>query len=112
MTNDHYYRRLALLAGAGISAGFAIGSAIQAIHVKHPDRILAKVKASFQKTGDLDGSWIEHRPVPFKKRASDVLVYRGGVTRQENHHTVVYAFLADIYSGKVLDVWKVATPLS
>lgn len=111
MTNNQRFNQLAILAGLGVSAGLAIGSLIQELRLKRPDRILTDVKASFRKSGALDGAWIEHHPVPFKRFAVQTLVYRGGVIKHEDGRAVAYEFLADTKTGKVVDVWKVSSQL-
>lgn len=111
MTNNQHFSQLAILAGLGISAGLALGALIQDLHLKRPDRILTEVKTSFRKSGALDGAWIEHHPVPFKRFAAQTLVYRGGVIKHEDGQPVAYEFLADTKTGKVVDVWKVTSQL-
>ncbi|GEK28553.1 hypothetical protein [Furfurilactobacillus siliginis] len=106
MSRKQQAGHLTLLAGMGIAAGLGIGAFVRTRQFKHPDHILTNVKASFRKSGPLDGAWIEHHPVPFKRFGTQAMVYQGGVMKHEDGQLIVYDFLADSKSGKVVDVWK------
>ncbi|GAB6091996.1 hypothetical protein [Furfurilactobacillus curtus] len=104
--------KILFFAGLGVATGVSIGAAIQKAHSKRPERILADVKTSFRKSGALSGAWIEHHPVIRKIDTSPVEVYSGGIIQQAAKSTVVYAFLADSQTGKVVDVWKIAPAIN
>ncbi|WP_256244359.1 hypothetical protein [Alkalibacterium sp. 20] len=71
------------------------------------DDILKDVKKEFLKEGTLDGSWIELTKVPWKKFAHKTDVYYGGISRYEDYKLVQYEFIADAYSGSIIDIYRV-----
>lgn len=71
------------------------------------DRILEDVKKQFKEDGPIEGSWIEMTKVPWKKYSYDTKVYYGGVSRFENGQITQYEFIADAYTGSVMDIYKV-----
>lgn len=71
------------------------------------DRILDNVKKQFREDGPIEGSWIEMTKVPWKKYAYDTKVYYGGISRFEDGRIVQYEFIADAYTGSVMDVYKI-----
>lgn len=105
--------KILFFASLGIATGVSIGAAIQKAHLKRPERILTDVKTSFRKSGPLSGAWIEHHPLTRKiDSTSSVEVYSGGIIQQVADSTVIYAFLADSRTGKVVDVWKIAPAIN
>lgn len=73
----------------------------------HADDILENVKNQFRTEGPLDGSWIELTKVPWKKFAYETDVYYGGISRFEESNLVQYEFIADAYSGSLIDIYRV-----
>jgi len=71
------------------------------------DDILKKVKKEFKKEGPIEGSWIEMTKVPWKKFAYETDVYYGGISRKEENQLIQYEFIADAYSGNLIDVYPV-----
>lgn len=71
------------------------------------DRILDHVKNQFKEDGPIEGSWIEMTKVPWKKYAYDTDVYYGGVSRFEEGRIVQYEFIADAYTGTIMDIYKI-----
>lgn len=71
------------------------------------DDILKDVKKEFLKEGTLDGSWIELTKVPWKKFAHKTDVYYGGISRYEENKLVQYEFIADAYTGSIIDMYRV-----
>lgn len=74
---------------------------------KDPDEILEDVKDAFKEEGPIDGSWIEMTKVPWKKHAYDTDVYYGGISRLEEGEMVQYEFIADAYTGSLMDIYKI-----
>lgn len=73
----------------------------------HADKILNKVKDQFRDDGPIEGSWIEMTKVPWKKYSYETNVYYGGVSRIEEDEIVQYEFVADAYTGTLMDIYKV-----
>lgn len=71
------------------------------------DKILAQVKEQFKEEGPIEGSWIEMTKVPWKKYSYETKVYYGGISRLEEGQVVQYEFVADAYSGTLMDIYKV-----
>lgn len=71
------------------------------------DRILDRVKVQFKEDGPIEGSWIEMTKVPWKKYAYDTKVYYGGISRYEEGKIAQYEFIADAYTGSIMDLYKI-----
>lgn len=71
------------------------------------DDVLQKVKNEFKKEGPIEGAWIEMTKVPWKKFAYETDVYYGGVSRKEEEKLVQYEFIADAYTGSLIDIYKI-----
>lgn len=71
------------------------------------DKILNRVKDQFKEEGPIEGSWIEMTKVPWKKYSYETKVYYGGISRLEEGQVAQYEFVADAYSGTLMDVYKV-----
>ncbi|WP_035445228.1 PepSY domain-containing protein [Atopococcus tabaci] len=102
---------LSLIGAAILGAGFAAGWFARQYAVEkrpiHADDILEKVKKTFLKEGPIEGSWIELTKVPLRKFAYKTDVYYGGISRLEEGELVQYEFIADAYSGSIMDVYRV-----
>jgi len=102
---------LALVGAALLGTGVVIGwfSRRYAVEKRpiHADDILEKVKKMFLEEGPIEGSWIELTKVPLRKFAYKTDVYYGGISRLEEGELVQYEFIADAYSGSVMDVYRV-----
>lgn len=72
----------------------------------NPDRILARVEDDFRADGPISGSWIEMTKVPWSKYAYSTDVYYGGISRMENGTLINYEFIADAYSGSLVDLYE------
>lgn len=87
--------------------GILLHSQISKRRTLNADDILEKVKEQFRTEGPLDGSWIELTKVPWKKFAYETDVYYGGISRFEESDLVQYEFIADAYSGSLIDLYRV-----
>lgn len=100
-----------ILAGVLLGSGIVIGSAITALCFTRKkkvngDQILDNVKKMFLADGPIEGSWIELHPVPLTRFSSETDVYYGGISRKEDDELVQYEFIADAYTGTLLDIYK------
>lgn len=73
----------------------------------HADKILNQVKQQFKADGPIEGSWIEMTKVPWKKYSYDTKVYYGGISRFEEGEIAQYEFVADAYTGSLMDIYRV-----
>lgn len=102
-----------LAAAAGVLFGFGLTAGWFAHHyVKenkpfHGDDILNKVKKIFLEEGPIEGSWIELTKVPLRKFAYKTDVYYGGISRMEEGDLVQYEFIADAYTGSIMDIYRI-----
>lgn len=100
-----------ILGGVLLGSGIVIGSALTALFLNRKktvngDQILENVKKMFLADGPIEGSWIELHPVPLTRFSSETDVYYGGISRKENDELVQYEFIADAYTGTILDIYK------
>lgn len=103
--------REGVLAGILVGSGIIIGSALTALYLTRKkavngDQILENVKKMFLADGPIEGSWIELHPVPLTRFSSETDVYYGGISRKEEEELVQYEFIADAYTGTILDIYK------
>ena len=103
-----YFAPLAIIA---VVASFLMGAVtFFFVEKKLPvsaDRILEMVKKEFKKEGPIEGSWIEMTKVPWEKYNYQTKVYYGGISRFEEGKITQYEFIADAYTGSVMDIYKV-----
>ncbi|SHE91105.1 Predicted small secreted protein [Atopostipes suicloacalis DSM 15692] len=103
-----YFAPLAIIA---VVASFLMGAVtFFFVEKKIPvsaDRILEMVKKEFKKEGPIEGSWIEMTKVPWEKYNYQTKVYYGGISRFEEGKITQYEFIADAYTGSVMDIYKV-----
>lgn len=101
----------AIIAGVLFGSGLVIGSSLTALFLGkkkkvNGDRILDSVKKMFLADGPIEGSWIELHPAPLTRFSSETDVYYGGISRKENDELIQYEFMADAYTGTILDIYK------
>lgn len=111
MKNDLNKRDALILSGAGILFAGLVSGWFARKYIKekrpiHADDILDDVKERFLAEGPIDGSWIELTKTPVQKVAIETDVYYGGISRYEEDELVSYEFIADAYTGSVLDIYK------
>ncbi|AGY81308.1 MULTISPECIES: PepSY domain-containing protein [Carnobacterium] len=95
-----------LLLGAGLTCGYFLHKLIAEKKAIQGDTILKHVKKVFLKEGSIEGSWIELQKVPLQKFALKTDVYYGGISRIEENQLVQYEFIADAYTGSILDLYR------
>lgn len=101
---DYFKGGLALGVGVGVLSGIASTMWYQKKKTMDADTVLENVKASFLKEGPIEGSWIQFEKKPIRKFAINSKTYTGGISRLEDGKMVQYEFLADAYTGTVIDV--------
>ncbi|SDN36544.1 hypothetical protein SAMN05216430_105135 [Limosilactobacillus mucosae] len=69
--------------------------------------ILKMITNDFKREGTVEGSWIDHQPIPYRQFAVRTLVYRGGIRRFEDDQLVSYEFLADASTGTLLKLKRI-----
>lgn len=96
-----------LIFGAGLTCGYYLHKLITKKRAIQGDTILKYVKQLFLKEGPIEGSWIELQKVPLQKFALKTDVYYGGISRIEEDQLIQYEFIADAYTGSILDLYRV-----
>jgi predicted small secreted protein len=106
--NDNKFLPLAI---TGAVLSFILGIVTFFIIDNHTtvnaDKILNNVKEQFREDGPIEGSWIEMTKVPWKKYSYDTDVFYGGISRKENGKIAQYEFVADAYTGALMDIYEV-----
>ena len=91
----------------GVAATFLIKEVYDRKQPYHSaDDVLKHVKSSFKEEGPIDGSWIYMKTEPYKQHAITTEVYRGGITRHRQDELEQFEFVADAYTGAILEVTK------
>lgn len=96
-----------LIFGTGLACGYYFHKLITKKRAIQGDTILKYVKQLFLKEGPIEGSWIELQKVPLQKFALKTDVYYGGISRIEEDQLIQYEFIADAYTGSILDLYRV-----
>lgn len=96
--------------GIGLGIGVVVGVAASIWYRKKAtvdaNLVLEKVKKSFLEEGPIEGAWIQYHQEPLQKFALKTKVYLGGITRLEDDEMIQYEFVADAYTGSVLDIYR------
>ena len=95
------------LFGTGVVCGYFLRRYLQKNVAIHGDTILTSVKKQFLTEGPIEGSWIELKKIPLRKFTLKTDVYYGGISRIEENELVQYEFIADAYSGTILDIYRI-----
>lgn len=95
-------------AAAGLAGGYLLREAAAQKVPVSGEKILAEVKKSFKKDGPIDGSWLQMKPEDYSKYAIHTKVYRGGITRNKDGRREQFEFIADAYTGTVMDIYPLA----
>ncbi|HEY4554240.1 MAG TPA: PepSY domain-containing protein [Bacillaceae bacterium] len=92
-------------AAAGLIGGYLVSEAAKKKVPISGEKVLFQVKRAFKEEGKIDGSWLQTKPEDYKKHAVRTKVYRGGITRNVNGERQQFEFIADAYTGSVIDVY-------
>ncbi|MBF7128218.1 PepSY domain-containing protein [Pediococcus pentosaceus] len=89
---------------------FALGSLVTYQIKEHrkvrPQSALARVRRSFEDDGPIEGAWIESKSSPLNRYGLKASVYYGGITKYENNELIQYEFIADAYTGTIIDIYR------
>lgn len=92
----------------GVAATFVIKEMVDRNQKLYPaDEVLKQVKNSFKEEGPIDGSWIYMKTEPYTQHAITTDVYKGGITRHRDDELEQFEFMADAFTGAVVEVSKV-----
>lgn len=92
----------------GIAAAYLVKEVYNRSEKLYPaDDVLKEIKSAFKEEGPIDGSWIFMKTEPYKQHALTTEVYKGGITRHKEDELQQFEFLADAYTGAVIEVKQV-----
>ena len=89
---------------AGFAAGYATKQLLDQSSKPSPDKVLAQVKETVKKDGNIYGSWILMKPENYSKNDLDYEVYKGGITRNTEGKREQFEFVADASTGTILEL--------
>lgn len=92
---------------AGAISGYFISKTVNEQVPISAEKVLANVKQAFKKEGSIDGSWLQMKPEEYQKYAIKTKIYRGGITRTRNGEREQFEFIADAFTGSVLDIYPI-----
>lgn len=92
--------------GVGIASGFATRELLAQKTYVSPEKALANAKSLFKKVAPISGSWIQMKPELYEKDNLSYTVYKGGITRTVDDSIEQYEFIADAYTGSIIDTMK------
>ncbi|MCR8969464.1 PepSY domain-containing protein [Facklamia sp. 7083-14-GEN3] len=99
-----------LLGTIVLLSGIAIGAAGTLLYKENrplnPGKVLESIREAFALQGEITGSWIDYDPIEYTAYDSRPLVYTGGISRKENNQIIHYHFVADIYTGEILNTFE------
>ncbi|MGG5357553.1 MULTISPECIES: peptidase [unclassified Enterococcus] len=101
---NYFKGGLALGMGVGLLSGIASAIWYHRKKTLDADQVLTHIKNAFLKEGPIEGSWISFEKEPVRKFAVHSKGFRGGISRMEDGELVRYEFLADAYTGSVLEI--------
>lgn len=104
------WEKLGLTAGLSLACGMVLGSGlalmINKAKTKSASDVLEAIKLSFSEEGPIEGAWIQMKKEELRRYAIKTKVYTGGITRREDELLVQYEFIADAYTGTVIDIYR------
>lgn len=71
------------------------------------DQILKVIRDDFKREGQVTGSWINQKKIPYQRFAVRTDAYEGGITRLEDNVPVDYQFIADAKTGSLLSLKRI-----
>jgi predicted small secreted protein len=92
----------------GAISGYLLNETVKKSTFLSSENVLANVKKAFKEEGPIDGSWIQMTREDYAKYAIKTKVYRGGITCNQNGDRKQYEFIADSFTGSVLDVYPIS----
>ncbi|MBS4208634.1 hypothetical protein [Bacillus sp. FJAT-50079] len=94
-------------AAAGLIGGYCLSKKLNEMIPISAESVLTNVKNAFRKDGRIDGSWMQMTPEDYQHYAIKTKVYRGGITRNKDGIREQFEFIADVYTGTVIDIYPI-----
>ncbi|MEE6727215.1 PepSY domain-containing protein [Pediococcus acidilactici] len=97
---------LTITALTSFAVGTLVATQVKGHRKVRPQAALARVRRSFEEKGRVEGAWIESKPSPLNRHGLKASVYYGGITKYENNELIQYEFIADAYTGTIIDIYR------
>ncbi|GIN88149.1 hypothetical protein J6TS2_45350 [Heyndrickxia sporothermodurans] len=91
----------------GAVSGYFINETVKKNTFISSETVLTRVKKDFKEATIVEGSWIQLTKEDYEKFPIKTKIYRGGITCRMNEERKQYEFIADAYTGSVLDVYPI-----
>lgn len=100
------WRSFLIGVGSGLAGGLLASYLVTKDQPKKisPEKILQQVKAAFKENGPILGSWIHMEAEPYEKNHLSYLVYKGGISKNNQDGPTQYEFIADATTGTILSI--------
>lgn len=95
-----------ITAASTFMLGALITNQIKGHRKVRPQSVLARVRKSFEEDGPIEGAWIESKSAPLNRFGLKAAVYYGGITKYEDSELIQYEFIADAYTGTIIDIYR------
>ncbi|WP_144555165.1 PepSY domain-containing protein [Bacillus sp. X1(2014)] len=105
------WKSFLLGAAVGMISGYAAKEFIDSKTKVSAEKVLEQVKKQFTKNGPINGSWIHMEAEPYEKQHINYLVYKGGISKNNDGTTEQFEFIADAQTGTLLDVRSLSSDL-
>ncbi len=93
--------------GVGVATTILVSETSKRTSTISADKVLTRVKDTFKKESKVDGSWIHMKPEDYKMMDYETKVYKGGISRRNGSDVEQLEFLADAYTGSIIDVYSI-----
>lgn len=104
---DMNWKSFLLGLGVGIVSGYATRELLTQKTLVTPEKALSNAKNLFKQSGPISGSWIQMKPEIFEKENLSYKVYKGGISRTSDDSLEQYEFIADAYTGSIIETAKI-----
>lgn len=95
-----------LLLATGLVVGVASTILYRENKPKNANVVLEAIKQQLAESGEITGSWIDYQTIEYDVFDSKPLVYMGGISRKEADTIITYTFIADAFTGEILDIYE------
>ncbi|KRN19053.1 hypothetical protein IV79_GL001715 [Pediococcus claussenii] len=88
-------------------AGVGLSNYLKAHRKLNSKTVLRKVRNGFSaEDRPIEGTWIEAKSEELNRNGLHAFVYYGGISRYEDGKLVQYEFIADAYTGTLIDIYR------
>jgi predicted small secreted protein len=92
---------------SGVAAGYFLKEELSNRTFVPAEKVLQQVKQAFKKNGTIDGSWVHMKPETYDLKPLETKIYRGGVSSLHDGKRQQYEFIANAFTGSIIDIRQV-----